>query len=299
MFRAAGAWIRQADRTATQVPAPVRRSLPDATENTGPVLASISDPMTPSPLRSAALVTAPPAVPPGTAFVRLPGLPVSPTRAIEQAATRWTASAWVLARGGSAPSAPRQGLLGGSQAGARLSWRANDDTARPLSLTARLSSPLKRRGAEAALGVEWQPVRGLPVRLLAERRQRVAGEGRSAFALLAHGGVSDLAVGGELSLDAYAQAGVVGARNPDLFADGGATIAVPLGDAGLAGRVAVGAGIWGSAQPGLARLDFGPRVSTTIAAGGAPARVSLDWRFRVAGAAAPSSGPALTVATGF
>jgi hypothetical protein len=40
-------------------------------------------------------------------------------------------------------------------------------------------------------------------------------------------------------------------------------------------------------------------VTTTLGAAGVRARVSLDWRFRVAGAAAPGSGPALTVATGF
>jgi len=96
-----------------------------------------------------------------------------------------------------------------------------------------------------------------------------------------------------LRLDAYAQAGVVGASRRDLFADGGATLVRPLGSG-----LAIGAGAWAGAQPGAARLDIGPRITAALP-GATPARVSLDWRFRVAGGAAPSSGPSLTISTGF
>lgn len=209
---------------------------------------------------------------------------------------RWSGDAWVLARGGDGTGSLASGtaLLGGSQAGARLLYRVTDDVAAPVSLSARLSSPLRRRGAEAALGVEWQPITRLPVRVLAERRQRVSGDGRSAFALLAHGGISERPVGREFRLDGYAQAGMVGARSRDLFADGAVTLVRPL-----ASGLAVGAGAWGGAQPGAARLDIGPRLTTTFAAAGGRARVSLDWRFRVAGDASPASGPSLTVGAGF
>lgn len=253
----------------------------------------------PAPVRLAALddvrptfVTASAAIPAPDTIVRV----ISPT-VVPRAAGRWSGSAWLLARDDRVLPTAGVGLLGGSQTGARLAWRVNGDPARPVSLTGRLSSPLRRQGSEAAMGVEWQPVRGLPVRLLAERRQRLGGDGRSAFALLAHGGVSDRSVGAGWTLDAYAQAGVVGARRGDLFADGGATIVRPLGSG--TGGLAAGGGVWGNAQPGVARLDVGPRVTTTFAAGDRPVRASLDWRFRVAGEAAPSSGPALTLATGF
>ncbi len=211
---------------------------------------------------------------------------------------RLTGSLWMLARGGGTAAVATNGLLGGSQAGARLLYRLAGDAAQPLSLSARLSGPLRSAGAEAAVGVEWKPIAGVPLRILAERRQRVSGQGRSAFALLAHGGLSDRAVTGGLRLDAYAQAGVVGMRRRDLFADGGGTLVRPLGSEGTAG-VALGAGAWGGAQPGASRLDVGPRLTAALGSAPVRARVSLDWRFRVAGGAEPSSGPSLTIGTDF
>lgn len=225
----------------------------------------------------------------------LPPASLSPIRP----ADRLSVDAWMLARRGDGAGALAAGdaLLGGSQVGARWLYRVAGDAGAPLSLSARLSSPLRRSGAEAAVGVEWQPLARVPVRVLAERRARVSGTGRSAFALLAHGGVSELAVASGFRLDAYAQAGVVGARRRDLFADGGATLVRPLRPGG--DGLAAGVGVWGGVQPGVARLDVGPRLATTFSAGGLRSRVSLDWRFRVAGDAAPASGPALTVAAGF
>lgn len=227
---------------------------------------------------------------------RSPHFDVLQSAKLVRANGRLTGSAWILARGGGQMAVASNGLLGGSQAGARMLLRVNEDATRPLSLSARVSSPLRRDGVEAAVGVEWQPLAGLPVRVLAERRQRVSGEGRSAFALLAHGGVSERPVVAGFRLDGYAQAGVVGARGRDLFADAGATLVRPLSGV-RPGGLAFGAGAWGGVQPGASRLDIGPRITTTIGPENARARVSLDWRFRVAGSAAPASGPSLTVGT--
>jgi hypothetical protein len=95
-----------------------------------------------------------------------------------------------------------------------------------------------------------------------------------------------------LTLDAYAQAGVVGLRSRDAFFDGSVRLSVPLG------RFELGAGAWAAAQPGVERFDIGPTVSMRL-----PAirntRLRADWRFRVAGDAAPASGPAVTLATDF
>ena len=44
------------------------------------------------------------------------------------------------------------------------------------------------------------------------------------------------------------------------------------------------------------RVDVGPRVSMPVGRG---MRVHVDWRQRVAGSAAPGSGPALTLAADF
>lgn len=207
---------------------------------------------------------------------------------------RWSASAWLFARRGGDGALAAAGTLGGSQAGLRVGYRLDRDTARPLSLSARLYAPLETDGAEAALGLEWKPLADVPVRILAERRQRLSGDGRSAFAILAYGGVSEARVAGPLRLDAYAQAGMVGLHSKDLFADGAATLSLPLG-----ARAQVGVGLWGAAQPGVARLDAGPQVSLRLPVSAANMRLSAGYRVRVAGDALPASGPALTLAADF
>jgi hypothetical protein len=210
---------------------------------------------------------------------------------------RWSGSAWLLVRGGEAQSLAAGGMLGGSQAGARLGYRINGDAARPLALTARLYTPARRpEGAEAAVGVEWQPLARLPVRLLAERRQAIGDEGRSAFSLTAYGGMAERKLAGPVRLDAYAQAGIVGLRSRDLFFDGSATVGVGIGEGGM---FRLGAGVWGAAQSGASRLDAGPSLSLRAPAFGRNVRISADWRMRLAGDAAPGSGPALTVGTDF
>ncbi|MFC7536351.1 hypothetical protein ACFQPG_03105 [Sphingomonas sp. GCM10030256] len=130
------------------------------------------------------------------------------------------------------------------------------------------------------------------MRLRAERRKAVGeGAGRDAFALVAEGGPYDRALPWGFRLDGYAQAGVVGTRNGDLFADAGFTPTRPL----LA-RFAVGAGAWAGMQPGLSRFDVGPRLSMQLKP---RVRAHLDYRFRMLGNAQPGSGPALTIAGDF
>jgi hypothetical protein len=223
----------------------------------------------------------------------LPPLPSQPVAApTPDRHGRWSGSAWLLLRPDGGPALAQGGTLGGSQAGARIGYLLNRGGARPLSIAARLSAPAgDRRAAEAALGLEWRPIPRLPVRLAAERRQGLGSRGRSAFALGAHGGVSGARLPGGFRLDAYGQAGVVGARSRDLYADGAARVTLP------AGRFDVGAGLSGGAQPGTARLDAGPVVALRVPA--ARLRVSAEWRFRIAGDARPGSGPALTIGTDF
>lgn len=203
--------------------------------------------------------------------------------------SRWTGSYWLHGRGGDAPALAPGGLLGGSQAGARIGYRLEP----ALLLTGRLSAPLHRpAGAEAAIGVEWQPIRSVPLRVIGERRQKLGRGGRSAFAVSLHGGVGELPLAAGFRLDAYGQAGMVGARSRDLFIETSARAARPIG-----GGLSVGAGIWGAAQPGAARLDVGPSFTLRVPQLGAS--LSADWRFRAAGRAHPGSGPALTLWTDF
>ncbi|MDQ2891489.1 MAG: hypothetical protein M3R64_00165, partial [Pseudomonadota bacterium] len=63
--------------------------------------------------------------------------------------------------------------------------------------------------------------------------------------------------------------------------------------------VDVGVGAWGGAQRGASRLDIGPSAGMVIPVGGTAVRVTLDWRHRIAGSAAPGSGPALSIGSDF
>ena len=138
------------------------------------------------------------------------------------------------------------------------------------------------------------PLPSIPVRILAERREGIGSDGRSAFALLAHGGVSNQRLAGPVIVDAYAQIGIVGLKSRDGFADGALRLSVPV-----VSRVSLGVGTWGAVQPGLSRVDVGPQLSYQLPALGREFRLSADWRVRVAGNAAPGSGPALTLSTDF
>ncbi|HYD44225.1 MAG TPA: hypothetical protein VEA79_03040 [Phenylobacterium sp.] len=239
-----------------------------------------------------------PAPPPGAQPAPTPAPRVAavapPLPAPDRPGSRWSGSAWSFLRDGDEAALAAGGLLGGSQAGLRLAYRLNRDRARPLALAARLTSPLRRpAAAEAALGLDWTPSRRLPLHLLAERRQRLGREGRSAFVLTLYGGAADVPLG-PARVDLYAQAGIVGARSRDTFGDGALRLSLPLGKG-----LRLGAGAWAAAQPGVARLDLGPQASLRLPLAGRRIAVVADWRRRVAGDARPGSGPALTLATDF
>jgi hypothetical protein len=221
---------------------------------------------------------------------------VSPVAGIPrvEGRSRWSVSAWLFVRRGSGAAAlAPAGTLGGSQAGARASYRLTGRPGEGLALSLRLYAPLRDKdAAEAALGLDWKPLRALPLRLLAERRGRLGRDGRSAFGLTAYGGEDHVALG-PLRLSVYGQAGVVGVRRRDLFADGAARLTLPVG------RFRLGAGAWAASQPGVSRLDAGPHAELSLRAGGGSVTLAADWRFRVAGRGRPGSGPAITLSTGF
>lgn len=182
------------------------------------------------------------------------------------------------------------GVLGGSQTGARLTYAFD----RRFAASVRASSPVGgAAGGEVAAGIRVTPIPSIPISFTAERRQAVGkfSTGRSDFALFAEGGVYQRPLGWNLLLDGYAQAGVVGLQSRDLFADGGMTVSRPVYD-----RFSAGFGIWGGYQPGIYRVDAGPRVSMRVRRN---VSVHLDWRQRVAGTALPGSGPAVTLGANF
>jgi hypothetical protein len=210
------------------------------------------------------------------------------------AARRWSASAWLVARGGSMAGngafGPAQ--LGGSQACGRLRYALT----RSIALSGRLSTPLRGIGREAGLGVEWQPLK-IPLSILLERRVSLD-SARSGTALGAITGINPTRVFRRLELEGYGQAGVVARGRRELYADGALRLLQPVAS-GKVARLAVGMGVWGGAQRGASRVDVGPSMVATVPTGGPTLRVAAEWRQRVAGNAAPGSGPAVTLGTDF
>ena len=215
---------------------------------------------------------------------------------------RWSVSSWLFARNGvGVRSLAEQSLLGGTQAGPRLTYRLDRDGR--LYAFARVSaSPMAAGSIEGATGVALRPLRSVPVpvELVLERRLRLIGaNARSAFAIFATAGVSDMVLAQGFLLDAYGAAGIVGMRRRDLFAKGSARAVREVAAIGPL-RVSIGGGAWGAAQPDAARLDVGPTLVTRLDPSRIAApRLSIDYRNRVAGNSVPGSGMAVTLAADF
>ncbi len=219
------------------------------------------------------------------------------------AARRWSADGWLLLRQGGGPAglAAIGGSYGASQAGAVLRYRlAPADLHRPTAYLRATAALGRVREQEATFGLSARPIAGLPLVAMAELRASRSATGtraRPAAALVTE--LAPFTLPLRLRAELYAQGGYVGGRDATAFADGQIRIERKLFSLGRA-DVHAGAGAWGGAQKGANRVDLGPTASASFPLGGtASARLSADWRFRVAGHAAPASGPALTLSAGF
>ena len=226
-----------------------------------------------------------------------PALPViaSPPAASRD---RWRGSAWALWRDGSSPSADAipAGRLGGSQVGMRIDYDLTPRSSGRASLYGRVSTALNRPASpEAAFGIGWQPARTIAITLAAERRVALGKGARDANALLAIGGFGPTPVLPGLEAEAYAQSGVVGFHSRDLFADGKLSLLSPVSGSPLK----LGGSISGGAQPDVERLDIGPELQIRLPLPNVSARMSAEWRQRVAGRASPPSGIAVTLGADF
>lgn len=220
---------------------------------------------------------------------------------------RWSLDSWLFLRQGSGARPGSSGLrpsYGQSQLGAVLRYRLGEARGRESGLYARYSQALAGPGeSEFAGGIAARPIVGLPVRLHAElRATRAGGHTEVRPAALATAGLHrDL--GQDVQVRGYGQAGYVGGGFPTAFVDGQlvADRKVAQFDLGrlTGGSLRVGGGAWGGAQKDAARLDMGPSASILVPVTAAPVRLSLDYRFRVAGDAEPQSGVAMTLSTGF
>nr|WP_233151015.1 hypothetical protein [Sphingomonas sp. BT553] len=209
------------------------------------------------------------------------------------APARLAGSIWGIARNGRGGALPG-GQLGGSQAGFRLTYALGE--ARQVALAARVSSPLRGRGREMALGIDWQPM-ALPLHVIAEQRIALDG-GKGGPALMVIGGVDPVPVAFGFRLEAYGQAGAIARDRIEPFVDGAARLTRAVATIGRA-RVDLGVGGWGGAQRGAARLDVGPSIALAVPVAERTVRMTLDWRQRIAGDARPGSGPALTIGSDF
>ena len=267
-------------------PRPVR--LANAAPMPEPAIYADLPPIDDSPLSRLAAI----AFPQHRSNVTVPGqsAPVLATHRID----RLQLSSWALLRGRQGQvlgpsSLASGGQLGGSQAGARLVYNFT----RQISAAFRTSSDVGRKGAEFAAGVRVQPLVSIPVWVTAERRQRLGATSseRNAFAIFAEGGVYQRPMPWQFSLDAYLQSGVVGLKSRDWFVDGAAAVTRPVYR-----NFSAGLGFWGGAQPGLYRVDAGPRVTMKVRNN---LRIHFDYRQKLAGNAQPGSGPAVTLAGDF
>jgi hypothetical protein len=205
---------------------------------------------------------------------------------------RWSASGWAIVRGAGPGGGVATPQLGGGQAGLRVARTL--DARGSLAIAARVATALDTRQQEGALGLEWRPTR-LPVRLVAERRFGLARQrGGAAAGLVAGVSAEPLPIG--FRLDGYAQAGAVLRDRMEGYADGALRIARPALRTGGGTILSLGVGAWGAAQRDARRLDVGPSALLEVPLGDAPTvRIALEWRQRVAGAARPGSGPALSI----
>lgn len=205
---------------------------------------------------------------------------------------RWQLGGFSLLRDGAGGGPAASPVLGGGQIGASIAFVPDPLARRPLALVARANVAAGQAGvavetAQAAIGLRQQLLPG--VTLSAERLIAVGAATRGDWTLrLAAGGGS-----GRFSF--YGEAGILAAGQ--IYGGGQASARIlRFGPAQFPATLA--AGSWASLQtgaPDVWRVDVGPSVATQWRG----LRLQADWRQRVAGNAAPGSGPVLTVSAGF
>jgi len=215
--------------------------------------------------------------------------------------SRWSADAWLLLRRDTTTAVTSgRGSYGRSQVGAVLRYSlAPSGAFRPVAYVRGSKALAGAAEAEVAAGLSLRPLRALPVSAAVEwRGTRTGGQVWSRPAAYAVSELPPFALPLGFRGEAYAQAGYVGGKGATAFADGQMRADARLLRV-MGTELRGGGGVWGGAQKGASRLDLGPGASYAFDLGEARAKVTMDWRFRVAGKAEPASGPALTISAGF
>lgn len=222
---------------------------------------------------------------------------------------RWAISAYTLARdGGTGDPLAASPILGGGQSGASVTWTPDPLAKRPLSLLGRVAAATGANGsavsetAEAAVGVRWQPLTGMPVAVDIERRVALGDFARNAWAARLSGGAAAQTklMGRSVTVEGWGEAGIVGLSSADVYGGLQGRAATPLLSLGKA-SLDIGAGVWAAGQRSygqtITRLDAGPGIRFGLRP--YPFTAQIDYRVRAAGNALPDSGPVLTVAGQF
>lgn len=229
------------------------------------------------------------------------GLPVG--EAPRHGGRRWSGDVWVVWRTGTAgpvTAGTISPFYGASQAGAVIRYDLGPGSPmRPAAYVRAAHALAGARDSDLAAGLAVRPFARVPVVVHGEVRASRRGTSLEARpAAFVSGGVDDAPIGGGFIVRGYAQGGYVGGREASLLADGSVVAERQLVTR-RDGVVGAGAGLWGGAQKGAARLDIGPTASLRIPMGGGSARLSADYRLRIAGNARPATGAALTLSAGF
>ncbi len=270
---------KDAFRKAAEAPQPIARSNAETKSLPFPFPAPVAGPQASSE-RTPATTDQPPAIG--------PDMPLKP------APRPLHGAAWIVWRPDAAGrSLSGGGQLGGSQIGARLFLPVAFEDRLRASL--RAYAPLQQTKAfELSPGLSVRPFPRLPVELIAERRLRGGARARDATSVFVAGGTTAKLRGSDWQAETYGQAGMVGLYNPQLFADGAATLRRSFGEG-----QAIGIGIWGGLQPGVKRLDVGPSATTMVGPSALNVRLTAEWRVRVGGNARPGSGVSVSVSKDF
>ncbi|MHA7819273.1 MAG: hypothetical protein ACX930_06470 [Erythrobacter sp.] len=221
---------------------------------------------------------------------------------------RWALEAFAFFRAGSSSLSTSQGrvpVYGANQLAAKLQYRIAPRSGHdPRAFLRAYHAVVADPETEIAAGLSARPLANMPLRLAGELRavRGTAGTDlRPAGYVVTEFAPHKMPLG--FSLETYAAAGYVGGEAETYFVDGQASLARELVSVDGPGerpmRLSVGGAAWGGAQEDAQRLDVGPSMRLDLSLGQVPARVSVDWRQRVAGDAAPDSGVAATVSTRF
>ncbi|MEL1249428.1 hypothetical protein [Aurantiacibacter gilvus] len=234
-----------------------------------------------------------------------PGVTYAPEAARDMgsaaAAQRWSMDLWALWRDDTTTALTSgRPSYGRSQIGAVLRYRLDPSSGHAPEAHLRATRALEgEQESDVAAGLSARPFPSVPVRLAAEARVTETDRGTELRgAAYAVSELPPVALPGGFTGEAYVQGGYVTGEFATPFVDGQARITRELAGTDQF-RLTAGAGAWGGAQDDASRLDVGPSAGVTFDLGAARGRVSADYRFRIAGDAEPSSGPALTLTAGF